>query len=437
MTATVSPLRGRIRSLGAVLIAAVFLAETAVAQPFPAAPEPAKPPANRVDPVVKTPVVAVIDLRADKGSYAISKVIQQAIVRRSGELRVPEDSGLWRILVEPLVDEDTRAVAEARDSLDQARVRMANFQLPLAIDRAQNGRNKLINVVPTPATTSLLADLVFAEGQAHLANLDKTSAATAFALVHQLTPGRTLDPNRYLPEVVEAFTVAGRPPTGTGTIEVTANGTIFLDGHPRGQDKQTLVVAPGLHIVAVTGPERLPEGEVVAVAADETKAIRLADRTATVDLRAGRARKALITAPDATARAGLMRQIAELAQLTDAVLVTSDAKGGPAVQLWRNRAPGFQEVKTISHTLTLEEADKIIAPLVPPKPDPVDPGPGPFIPPITEPPKEWYQKRWVQVGLVGGAVALVAGFFLARNAIGAETRGLGEGGLEEVPAGRE
>jgi hypothetical protein len=139
-----------------------------------------------------------------------------------------------------------------------------------------------------------------------------------------------------------------------------------------------------------------------------------------------------MAAPDATARAGLMKQLAELAQVTAAVLVTTDAKGNAGVQLWRNRAPGFQEVKAISRPLSPAEADKLIAPLVPPRPDPVDDG-GPPIPVgPREPRKEWYQKRWVQAGLVGGAIAVIAGIVVLQDVLGASDRPLGDVGPGEA-----
>jgi hypothetical protein len=84
--------------------------------------------------------------------------------------------------------------------------------------------------------------------------------------------------------------------------------------------------------------------------------------------------------------------------------------------------------------MSTTDADKLIAPLLPPKKDVVpDPGDGIVIPPFTEPepPKQWYEKRWVQVGIAGGVIALIAGSIALSNSLGADTRpsdfnGMGE-----------
>jgi hypothetical protein len=68
-------------------------------------------------------------------------------------------------------------------------------------------------------------------------------------------------------------------------------------------------------------------------------------------------------------------------------------------------------------------------------PKQADPGPDVrFVIPPIEPPKPWYRKRWVQVGLVGGVVAVIAGSIVLSNSLGAEMRGgvTWEGGVGEA-----
>jgi hypothetical protein len=284
---TTLPLRG-IRALTALVVASGI----AVAQPAPPAPEPAKSPENpEIAPEIERPIVGVVDLRSDRDSAEIARVLEKALGDRP-ELRGIADSRVEASLTRPLDDEDSNAVAEARERLEQAREHLASFQLELAIVRAQEGRKRLIEVFPTAATTNLLADLTFTEGQAYFANQKKAPARDAFTLVHQLTPGRELDPNLYLPELVAAFTAAATPPTGSGTLEITAPGTLYVDGHQRGQGKQTLTVPPGKHIVVTVGADLLPSGKEVEVGAGQTETILLEKRTATLDIRALRTRKA-------------------------------------------------------------------------------------------------------------------------------------------------
>jgi hypothetical protein len=138
---TTLPLRG-IRALTALVVASGI----AVAQPAPPAPEPAKSPENpEIAPEIERPIVGVVDLRSDRDSAEIARVLEKAL----GALRGIAVSRVVASLTRPLDDEDSNAVAEARERLEQAREHLASFQLELAIVRAQEGRKRLIEVFPT------------------------------------------------------------------------------------------------------------------------------------------------------------------------------------------------------------------------------------------------------------------------------------------------
>jgi hypothetical protein len=421
------------------VIALAAMAGVVVGQPLPPlgkrTPPPKKMPPLRPDPgdsgnlggagttsnvhlpddVVVRPVVAIIDLRADAGgdSRTLARALSTAVARRP-ELAQVADSTVAAALIGPLVTESTAKIRAARGYLDEAREAMsAEFNLSKALDRAESGRGQLLETLPTAESISLLADLVFVEGQVRFALGQVDRAQLAFALVQRLSPGRTLDRAEHPPALTDAFTAAATPPAGEATLEITATGTVWLDGQLQGEGTRTVTVAPGMHVIVASGAEVLPKGQIVEhVAAGQTAKVALAPVPAPPEVLAARARAALIAAPDPIARAGAMRQIAEIIahlpgnlQMTDAVLVTSDPKGNAAVQLWRNRAPGFGLIRAIERPLLDTEADKLVDPLVPRKraPRPVE------VPDLPPPgPKPWYSlSNWYMPTALGGTVILV------------------------------
>lgn len=434
-----------IRPWAGAVIALAAMAGVAIGQPLPPigkrTPPPRKMPPLRPDSgaanlggpgstsnvhlpdeVVARPVVAIIDLRADTGgdSRTLARALSTAVARRP-ELAQVADSTVAAALIGPLVTESTAKIRAARGFLDAAREAMsAEFNLSKALDRAMSGRAELLETLPTAESISLLADLVFVAGQVEFALGHVDEARRAFALVQRLSPGRTLDRAEHPPALIDAFTAAATPPAGEATLEITATGTVWLDGQLQGEGTRTVTVAPGMHVIVASGAEVLPKGAIVEhVAAGQTAKVTLAPVVAPPEVLAARARAALIAAPDPIARAGAMRQIAEIIaqlpgnlQMTDAVLVTSDPKGNAAVQLWRNRAPGFGLIRAIERPLLDSEADKLVDPLVPRKraPRPVE------IPDLPPPePKPWYSlSNWYMPTAIGGGVilAIVASVFL-------------------------
>jgi hypothetical protein len=442
-----------IRPWAGAVIALAAMAGAAIGQPLPPigkrTPPPKKMPPLRPDSgaanlggpastsnvhlpddVVARPVVAVIDLRADTGgdSRTLARALSTAVARRP-ELAQVADSTVAAALIGPLVTESTAKIRAARGFLDEAREAMsAEFNLDKALDRAQSGQRQLLETLPTAESINLLADLVFVEGQVQFADGAVARARLAFALVQRLSPGRTLDRAEHPPALIDAFTAAATPPAGEATLEITATGTVWLDGQLQGEGTRTVTVAPGMHVIVASGAEVLPKGDIREVAAGQTAKVTLAPVVAPPEVLAARARAALIAAPDPIARAGAMRRIAEIIaqlpgnlEMTDAVLVTSDPKGNAAVQLWRNRAPGFGLIRAIERPLLDSEADKLVDPLVPRKraPRPVE------IPDLPPPePKPWYSlSNWYMPTAIGGGVilAIVASVFLP-DLFGADLR---------------
>jgi hypothetical protein len=458
MAATATGPGARIPPSLRVVIALACLGSTAVAQPAttgaaapgaPAATAPgaataapgaaaaAKAPKKRLLPLrgisspALRPLVAVIDLRADEDSKSLAGALAAAIARRS-ELAVISDADVAAALVGPLADEDARAVSEARRLLDNAREKTGQFELSEAASVAHLGLERLLDTMPTQVSLGLMADLAFAEGQARFANNEPGLARAAFAVVHRLAPERQLDRAEYPPKLIEAFEAAKAPAPGSATLQIVSAGTVWVDGQLQGDGGRSVKVSPGIHVVLASGASVLPEGELVDVRADQTRKIELERRPAPASVLAARARRALIDAPDATARVGAMRQIADIikslrgsAAMTDAVLVTTDAKGEAAVQLWHADPAGFDEIRAVKRPLLDTEADKVIEPLVPPPPPPIDDdGTGGVVIPGRDdrPVKEWYQKRWVQASIVGGVVAFVAGSVYLIGTSGADMR---------------
>jgi hypothetical protein len=128
-----------------------------------------------------------------------------------------------------------------------------------------------------------------------------------------------------------------------------------------------------------------------------------------------RARLALSRAQargDDVARAGAMKQLAELLGVDDAVMISKRADGQLQWETWRDRAPGFSAPKIYTNQKP-EEILEALGPLH--RPRPVFTGPPPFVrPPLLEE-QHWYNKGWLPLSLFGTvAVVIVGGYLLSR-----------------------
>jgi hypothetical protein len=116
-----------------------------------------------------------------------------------------------------------------------------------------------------------------------------------------------------------------------------------------------------------------------------------------------RFRLALSQAQDPAVRASAMKALAEFVNVHDAILL-SKVNGKILWQTWRDREPGFSEIRELGRDNPIE----ILKQLAPPKVI-VEPPSVVVRPP--EVPARWYQRRSVQLGLAATvAAAIVSGY---------------------------
>jgi len=371
--------------------------------------------------------VAVIDLTNTAPGEALATELGN-VLNNHLELKPIDDQTLFKNLLGLIVDEDAEHLTDARTFKQGAEERLAKFDFPGAAETATSGQDRLNSAAPTPAVVELYAELAFILGQARLGERSPKLAATAFRLAHQLNPKFTPNPARYLPEVVQAFDAA-RTAAGIGKIDVRGSGRVFIDGKEAGTSLAPGGTAwfdapTGTHVVWLTGPDRNTRGTRVTVVAQQKETASIEDAPATTATKVRRARLALKNAPDASARAAAIRELASLLKVRDAVLLTT-VNDKTIVQTWRDQAPGFSALRE----RRTEKPIDLLTPLAPPPPKKV-------IPKVTEPPikipiveKSWYEKRPYQIGGSVGVVVIVSVIVYALRSwerhIGVEDPGFG------------
>lgn len=319
-------------------------------------------------------------------------------------------------LVDRIDDPDKAGLDAALDFKAKAEAELVQFDNDRARYYAESGRNALLTVQPF-AAAKIYADLAFIEGLAYTADTRRADADAAFALCARLDPTRTLDPARFLPEVVTAYAKAKGAVTAPGFITIEGTGRAWIDGTEVGQAPGGFSVQAGRHVVWLTGPERNVGGASTVVTAAEQAKVVIANDTGTISARrlaVQRARISLARAADATAKAGAMTALAKLVGVEDAVLLQVFGDN-VIVQTWRSgnveRAPGFSALRERTSRDTPLD---LLVPLAPPK-QRVDPDEGPILrptPPVVA--KKWYQRRPVQAGILVGVLgAIVGGYLIA------------------------
>src|SRR5689334_833670 len=252
--------------------------------------------------------VAVIALSDDAQAESYANLIGTTLVHHD-TLAPLEPGSMIGALVGEFVDENRDKLASAEGSRVRAEKSLSEFAFPVAISMAQVGHESLHTVVPSTHAIGLYADLALVVAKAKLGENRQDEAARFFGLVHQLTPGRRLDPALHLPEVVAAYQAARTGLARTGTLVVQGSGKIWVDGQGQeGPNAKTRFLLPaGLHVVWLTGPDRETIGRQVYVDADKETVLDLGEAPAPLRLKVQRARIALRNAPDPTARAVAMR----------------------------------------------------------------------------------------------------------------------------------
>ncbi|MGE0872922.1 MAG: hypothetical protein AB7P03_30485 [Kofleriaceae bacterium] len=355
--------------------------------------------------------VAVINLSSELPARELTAKLEVELSVHP-ELRTLPRSTDAAALVESVDDDDRPRLERARVDLIRARDELTQFNYAQAASKALEGHAELHFATPSyrapdgTSTLQLYADLAFELGRAWLGEGKQLDARKAFALVHGMDPNRTLNAAMYLPEVVRAFEQARGSTATTGTLEISGNGHVWIDGSEVGVAPGKFTVPAGLHVVWLIGAEREPRGRGVTVfpAAVATYAIENAEASRRTKVQ--RARLGLTQSPDPTARASAMKRLAALINVSDAVLISS-TNGRLMVQTWRDRAPGFSAVRELGTDKPSDLLNVLAPPRVADSPPPA--------PPIVIDTTRWYQRTSVRLSIAAGVVAVVVGaVFLSR-----------------------
>jgi hypothetical protein len=371
------------------------------------APAPlARPPLPSLLPAASPRIVgrrqvAVVDLVGDEDATALARALAEKLVLHD-ELAPVADPAIAAALIGPILEENSGSLDAARRALSDAGDALARFELEVAAARAAAGQAELNNVEPTPAAISLYADLAFVLGQAKLANGDGPAARSSFLLTQRLSPGRELDPARYLPDVIASYRQASRGGSGKLPLQIRGQGIAYVDGAEVGTAPLTIEVPAGAHVVHLFGPSRLARGARVEISPSATAVVVLPDAKAPATTVIARARRVLVGPSDAAGRSAALANLTSLVGVRDAVVISKGASGLTA-QTWRLRSSGG--AGRIQSVAGRESADRLLTELAPPPQVTQFFGPA-----ITQPAesKRWYRTRWVQVSILTGTVVAIA-----------------------------
>jgi hypothetical protein len=351
------------------------------------------------DSVTRHPV-AVIDLTNDPAVRDVANRLLEVLAAHP-DLAPPAISD-GAALVDKLPTDDDSRLDVARRKLASASKNLQQRQFREAAIDAVEGQEALLRVMPK-AAIGLYADLELALGQSRLGEQKDAEAREAFALTRRLDPGRTLDDRHYVPEVVQAFDAARPVAAPTGMIAVRGHGKVWIDGVEVGTAPGEFPASIGHHVVWLTGTLRETAGKEVSVTATRPGDATILDGPLTRPQKVVRLRMALSQAPDPALRASAMNELAAFINVHDAVLLLT-VNGKIVGQTWRDREPGFGEIRELRR----DRPGDILQPLEPPR----LPEPEPQILPMPPPPPRWYARRSVQLGVAASIAAVVIGGYL-------------------------
>ena len=349
--------------------------------------------------------VAVVDLANEPQTRELAEHLR-AELDTHPELRALPSPTDAAALLEAPDDPDAVNIGRARDARARAEEALRQFNNRLALDIARDGQADLLYVAPQIAVKPY-ADLQLIVGVAHANEGRIPDATVAFALVHRLDPSRTLDPARYVPEVLSAFAAAKTPTDAPGTVEVKGTGNVWIDGTEVGRAPGTFAAAAGAHVVWLTGVDRETRGATVVVESGQPTPVEIPDAEASRRMKVQRARQNIVRAPDTTARAQAMRRLADLIGVQDAIVL--NVRNNVIVyQTWRagnvDRSPGLSAL--YDRPTSADDVLVLLAPRVEPEIE------VPEQPPVVVPALRWYERKPVQAGMVLGIAAAIVGGIL-------------------------
>jgi hypothetical protein len=358
--------------------------------------------------------VAVVDLTGSDDGRALARAVQGEISRSASLRATPEP--IAAALTGELVDEDAAAVAEARRVLGEARDAVAHFERPTALRLVGSGVTRVLGAAPSPDAVRVLADLLFTEGLAHAADGDIAAATLSFAAVRRLDPARTIDPQTYLPDVVRAFAAGGRAPSARASLAVRVPGgaadagtEVWIDGVHAGAAPVAVPVAPGPHVVSITGPALASTGVRVTAAAGRVTPVEISAQRVPAAQHASRLRRAIAGAADEPARNAALAALAE-AIAVDQIAVVVAAERGPGLRVWK-ASTGLGGVhandgRVPAGVLPGVPAPEAAARLAARGPRRLGPRSTPGRNHEDSDERPWYRRRWVQASVIGGALAV-------------------------------
>jgi PEGA domain-containing protein len=158
------------------------------------------------------------------------------------------------------------AIGEARRQSEQ----FEEAKALATLDRAETAyrRAPQIDVKPMLDLLLLRARIQFDVG--------KTAAAReTLRRVAALDPTHKLDPGEFEPRLLSLWQTERKATAKTqGAITVEGEGQVMIDGSPRGNAPQTLVLPAGEHFVALGAPGRTPVVETVILRNGDTRTVR-------------------------------------------------------------------------------------------------------------------------------------------------------------------
>lgn len=343
--------------------------------------------------------VAVIELSGTSANQALASTIN-AELNTNNDLRPLDGSTQYWMYGVVLKEEGADQLEAALRDKQEAETKVGSYDFATAATRAAAGIEALALVPASPRVFALSAELAFILGTARLGDRKPKEAADAFRLAHALDAAFKPDAIRYVPEVIQAYQAALQVTPPLGKIDVAGTGRAFIDGKEVGVAPAWFDAPAGTHVVWLVDPDRLPRAKQVVVVAGRKERLEFDDTKASLEVKAQRARYALKTAPDATARAAAMLQLSALLEVKDAVLLNSQ-NDKTVFQTWTEK-DGF----AAHYERKGETPIEILKPLLPEKPpeQPKDPPPK-VTKPVVVDTRPWWQKPKYQIA--GGTVAAV------------------------------